>query len=405
MPGTEATVSGLLTFKNNTGKLSTTGTIRMDNVVVQSKPMGFPIELNYNASDDWKAGILQVSNTQLKLGSAPFVINGTVNGKSSPALADLKLNTQNASLVELVKLFEAFGVVLSPAMEPSGDLSADLTARGPLSAPALAGTLRLSQLKLRGLMASALQINLNLATSGFAAPDLAASNLSAPELVRTKLARALIGKVSVNLNDGKLTGVDMAQQLGAIGRFTGLSKVADGSTHVSEMTGDFNLKNGLASTDNLKALTDAGTIAVTGTASLTDQQLDMKATAVLSRTSSQRVGGNSIGGLMNTAIANQNGEIVVPVLVTGTIPNPKLSPDVSTMARMRFNNLLPSFGNPEQLTQRAQGTLSGGVNGTPAAISGNTPGAAASNQQQEENVAQNPSSGLGRFTRKKTPAK
>jgi AsmA protein len=384
LAGTEASISGSLKFKNEAGKVSTTGTIRMDNVVAHGKPLGFPIELNYNASDDLKAEVITVSNTQLKIGTAPFVINGTVNGTSTPALADLKLNTQNASIAELVKLAEAGGVSLSPGMQPSGRLSADLMARGPLSGPAVSGTLRATQLKVSGVLANALQINLNMAPPG-------------AELVRT-----LTGRISVSLNDGKLTGVDMAQQLGAIGKFTGASKIGDGATHVSSLTGDFDLKNGVASTNNLKALTDAGTIAATGTASLVNQGLDLKATAVLSKTSSQQVGGAGIGGMMTTAMANRNGEIVVPVLVTGTIPNPKVSPDVSAMAKMRISGLLPSFGNPGQLTQGVMANLGGGAGGLMNSLSGKTPGAAASNQPQNGNSVQNAASGLaGLFGGKK----
>jgi uncharacterized protein involved in outer membrane biogenesis len=389
LAGTDASISGNLKFKNETGTVSTNGTLRMDNVVVQGKQLGYPIELDYNASDDLKAEVIHVNNTQLKVGSAPFVINGTVNGKSTPALADLKVNTQNASLAELVKLAEAFGMSLSPGMDPSGRLSADLTARGPLSGPAVAGTLRVAQLKVSGVLANALQITLNMAPPG-------------PNLVQT-----LTGRITVNLNDGKLTGVDMAQQLGAIGRFTGASKVSDGATHVSELTGTFDLKNGLASTNDLKALTDAGTIAATGTASLVNQGLDMRATAVLSKASSQQVGGTAIGGLMSTAMANQNGEIVIPVLVTGTIPSPKVSPDLNAMAKMRMNNLLPSFSNPGQLTQGVLGQLgkggAGGVSGVLGALSGKSqPAAAASDQQKNGNSTQDAVSGLvGLFGKKK----
>jgi uncharacterized protein involved in outer membrane biogenesis len=382
LAGTDASISGSLKFKNEAGKVSTTGTLRMDNVVAHGKPLGYPIELNYNASDDLKAEVIQVSNTQLKIGSAPFLINGTVNGKSTPALADLKLNTQNASVAELVKLAEASGMALSPGMQPSGRLSADLTARGPLSGPAVAGTLRVTQLQVSGVVANALQINLNMAPPG-------------ADLVRT-----LTGRITVNLTDGKLTGVDMSQRLGAIGQFAGAGKIGDGATHVSALTGTFDLKNGLASTNDLKALTDAGTIAATGTASLVDQGLDMRATAVLSKTNSQQVGGSAIGGLMSTAMANQNGEIVVPVLVSGTIPSPKVSPDVNAIAKMRMSNLLPSFGNPGQLTQGVLGKLgsgggSGGVGGMLGALSGNAPGAAANNQPKKSgNPSQDAVSGL-----------
>ncbi len=389
LAGTNASISGNLKFKNNSGKISTNGTIRMDNVVAQGKPLGYPIQLDYNGSDDLKTEVIDITNTQLKIGSAPFTINGTLNGKSTPALANLKVNTQNASLAELVKLGESFGMALSPGMDPSGRLSADLTARGPLSGPAVAGVLRVAQLKVKGIEANALQITLNMAPPG------------------ENFVQTLTGRIGVNLNDGKLTGVDMAQQLGAIGKFTGASKVGDGATHISQLTGNFDLRNGLASTNDLKALTDAGTIAATGTASLVNQGLDMKATAVLSKTSSQQVGGTGIGGLMTTAMANKNGEIVIPVLVSGTIPDPKVAPDVSQMAKMRMSNMLPSFSDPGQLTQGVLGKLgggggAGGLGGVLGSLTGQQPGAAANNQQQKPaNSTQDTVNGLvGLFGKK-----
>jgi AsmA protein len=382
LAGTDANISGSLKFKNEAGKVSTNGTIRMDNVVAHGQALNYPIELDYNADDDLKAEVISVHNTQLKLGASPFVINGTVNGKSTPALADLKLNAQNASIAELVKLASAFGFALSPGMNPSGSLSADLTARGPISGPAVAGSLRASQLKVSGVVANALQINLNMAPPG------------------ANLVQTLTGRITVNLNDGKLTGVDMAQQLGTIGKFTGASKIGDGATHVSELTGTFDLKDGVATTNDLKALTDAGTITATGTASLVNQGLDMKATAVLSKASSQQAGGKVMGGLMNTAMANSNGEIVIPVLVTGTIPSPKVSPDMNAMAKMRMGNMLPN-------AQGALGQLgksAGGVGGALGSLTGKTPGAAASNQNNG-NTSQDPASGLAGLFGKKNSKK
>ncbi len=389
LAGTEATVSGNLRFKNADGNVSTTGQLRMDNVVAHGKPLGFPIELDLNASNNLTAGVVTVSNTRLKVGSSQFVIAGTVNGKSTPALADLKLNTQNTSMAELVKLAEAFGATISPNVQPSGLLTADLTARGPLSGPAVAGTLRATQLKVSGVTANSLLVTLNLAPLG-----------SDP-------VKTLTGHVSVNMTDGVLTGVDLSQKLGEIGKFTGATKVGQGATHVSSLTGDFDLKNGVAFTNNLKALTDAGTMAATGTTSLVDQGLNLKATAVLSKDSSQQVGGNAIGGMMTTAMANNNGEIVIPVIVTGTIPSPKVEPDVSAMAKMRVNGLLPSFSNPGQLTQGALAGASGGASGVLGALTGKTPGAASSNQGQQQkngNAVQDAIGGLGGlFGGKKKP--
>jgi AsmA protein len=376
MKGTDASISGNLRLNNNSGKASVAGNVRMESIVVRSKPLGYPVELECNASDDLTRDLVTISNTRLKIGNAPFAISGTINNKSVPAIADLKLNTQNAPIAELVALAQAFGASISPNLQPGGNLAADLTARGPLGAPALAGVLHATQLKVSGLDASSLQVNLNLAPPG------------------ENLLQTLSGKVSVNLSDGRLTGVDLSQRLGAIGKFQGVSGVSNGATHVSSLTGDFDLRDGTAYTNNLNALTDAGTVAATGSIGLADQVLNMKATAVLSKSSSQQVGGGSIGGLMTTALANKNGEIVMPLLVGGTVSSPKVSPDTAAIAEMRAKNILPSFSNPGALTHLGGSSGLGGVAG---ALEGNkTPGAAAANQQQQSgNAVQNAVGNLG----------
>jgi hypothetical protein len=123
---------------------------------------------------------------------------------------------------------------------------------------------------------------------------------------------------------------------------------------------------------------------------------------VLSKTSSQQVGGSGIGGMMTTAMANKNGEIVIPVLVTGTIPSPKVSADMGAMAKMRMSGLLPSFGNPGELTQGALAKVGGGTSGLLGSLTGKTTPGAAANNQQNGSSSQNPASGLaGLFGGKK----
>jgi hypothetical protein len=72
----------------------------------------------------------------------------------------------------------------------------------------------------------------------------------------------------------------------------------------------------------------------------------MHVTAVLSSALSQKVGGAGIGGFMNTALANRNGELVIPVLVTGTFDKPRFAPDLQKIAQMKLQNILPTAGNP-----------------------------------------------------------
>jgi hypothetical protein len=88
----------------------------------------------------------------------------------------------------------------------------------------------------------------------------------------------------------------------------------------------------------------------------------MHVTAVLNKALSQQVGGTQIGGFMNTALANNQGELVIPVIVTGTFQHPAVAPDVQQLAQMKLKNLLPTSKNPGQLTSGIIGQILGSKN-------------------------------------------
>ena len=82
---------------------------------------------------------------------------------------------------------------------------------------------------------------------------------------------------------------------------------------------------------------------------------------------------------MQTALANKNGELVLPVLISGTFDHPQFAPDMEQVAHMKLENMLPSFGNPGQLSsgilgaitgQGSQNGQQGGLGGIVGAITG-----------------------------------
>ena len=110
------------------------------------------------------------------------------------------------------------------------------------------------------------------------------------------------------------------------------------------------MRDGVARTDNLEASFEAGSFAATGTVDLIQQQLDLRVTAVLSKEYSDAAGGTRIGGLMTTAVANQKGEIAIPVIVTGTFQAPVFAPDLQKVAQMKLEQAVPTADNPAELT-------------------------------------------------------
>jgi len=152
------------------------------------------------------------------------------------------------------------------------------------------------------------------------------------------VTQTLNGPFSFTLSNGKLTKLDLVNELGKIGKFSGGSK---GYTAVSNMSGTFDVHNGVANTNDLKAALDVGTMAATGSINLVNEALGLHLTAVLDKGFSQSVGGTGVGGYLNTALANKNGELVLPVIVGGTMSHPLVAPDVQKIAQMKLNNIVP----------------------------------------------------------------
>src|SRR5262249_15225841 len=78
--------------------------------------------------------------------------------------------------------------------------------------------------------------------------------------------------------------------------------------------------------------------------------------------------------------ANKNGELVLPVLITGNMNHPVVAPDVQQIAKMKLNNLLPTAG----------GLVNGkgGANGLGGLVGGLLGG-----QQQQSQPQQKPANG------------
>ena len=197
------------------------------------------------------------------------------------------------------------------------------------------------------------------------------------------IARTLNGNLSLNLNNGKIMGVDLINQLADIGKFLAGRRPANAFTNIAKLSGTFNIRNGVAQTNDLQADIEGGNLAAQGLVGLADESLNMHLTAVLSKQFSQTVGGTGIGGMMNTALANNKGELVIPVIVTGTFTHPTFAPDLQKIAQMKVQHLLPSTSNPGALTSGLLGTLLGGQGTQGQKGLGGVLGALGGQQQQQ----------------------
>jgi uncharacterized protein involved in outer membrane biogenesis len=207
----------------------------------------------------------------------------------------------------------------------------------------------------------------------------------------SEVVKSLNGRLDLNLQNGRLAGIDLLNQLASIGKFLNLTKASEPFTNIAKLTGTFDVRNGLAHTDNLTAAIDGGTLGAKGDVDLANQTINMAATAVLSSQMAQQVGGTGIGGYLSTALANSKGELVMPVLITGRLNSPRVAPDTKTLAQMKLNNLLPTAGNASSITN-----ILGAITGKqqqPANANQQQQGHAQQNQQQQQKPA-NPVQGI-----------
>jgi hypothetical protein len=174
-----------------------------------------------------------------------------------------------------------------------------------------------------------------------------------------EIARSMNGTLSLTMPDGRIANMDLMHEIGNVARLLSGKDAVQRSTPVALLTGTFKVTNGLAQTDDLKATIEGGSLGASGSINLVDQGVNMRIIAVLSKDFSQRVGGTRVGGFMTTALANQQGELVIPMLMTGTMQQPRFAPDAQRMAEMKLRNLVPNLRNPQQLTTGILGAIAG----------------------------------------------
>ena len=448
---TDGIVSGHTDIANENGKVSANGQMTVDKPKLHGIDVGYPINADYNVSEDLTNDLLHIDKGAIKLGQTPINVTGTVNHKPTPAQLDVVLKANNVAIAEIARLAAAAGIAFAPGTTVNGQINADIKAQGSADKVALNGTIAGSNIQVSGkdiakpVEVKAVNIamtpteihsdNFNVTSGGTTAavqfsvkgyttnagsvdatlkapqaalPDVLAmakaygvtsldkvtgqGNLSVDlhaagpvaNLSSDQLMKALNGNINVNFNNMRYTGIDISHQL--LSMIGSKQPTKDqGYTNVQKMTGAIAVKSGVAQTNNLQATLDIGNVGAVGTANLVSQTLNMQLTAVLSKAFTQQIGG--AGGYMTTALANNQGELVVPATVTGTFQNPKVMPDVQKMAQMKLKGLIPTGDNPLGAGSSMLGGLLGGQKGQAG-----TPG-----QQQQNPVNQV----LGLFGQKK----
>ncbi|MFN7921456.1 MAG: AsmA-like C-terminal region-containing protein [Bryobacteraceae bacterium] len=156
-------------------------------------------------------------------------------------------------------------------------------------------------------------------------------------------AKSMNGTISFRFSDGKFLPLSMLGEVGRIAQFLKNKNESERSTGFMALTGDLEIRNGVADTQNLKLETGAATITAAGRMNLVDQTLSMKMLTTMNRSLSDEAGGSRIGGYLTAAVTNNKGELVIPSIVTGTFARPLIAPDAAQVAKLKLQYAVPEL--------------------------------------------------------------
>jgi AsmA protein len=330
-------------------KPALSGTITASNVQASGKEIAQPVQIQS----------VNLNLTPAEVRSNPFnvVSGGTTlntqfslrNYMSPTPMVDATVRAPNAQLPAILAMAKAYGVTSLDKVNGAGTLNLDMHAAGPIK------------------------------------------SITAAEIMK-----ALNGNMNLDFSNVKYSGADISHELASIAGFLNTNsnaQTSQGFTNILKMTGHILVKNGIAQTNDLQAQLDMGSVGAVGTADLASEALNIRVTAVLSQASSQRVGGQNVGGFLKTALANSQGELVIPALVTGTFSKPRFEPDIQQLAQMKLKGLVPNLSNPASIAGTLQNLLGGPKNPTE--------GQQQTQQQQQQQQPNPVEQVLGLFGKKK----
>jgi len=222
---------------------------------------------------------------------------GVAQYTSKSPTIDFALRSANVYLPEIVATAKAYGAKGLAPITGSGTLNLDLHASGPL----------------RSMRSS-------------------------------EIIKLLNGNANVDFRNVRIAGLGVEHELESIGRFQ-KSSHDQGGVDIEHLTGHFLVRNGIAQTNDLRAVLEGGTVVAAGTANLSSHALNLRVTAILSKAASQEAEGASWVETL-PVLTNSRGELVVPGIITGTFEHPKFEPDLQQRALMRLKGIVPTSDNP-----------------------------------------------------------
>ena len=131
--------------------------------------------------------------------------------------------------------------------------------------------------------------------------------------------KTLTGTGSFSIRDGKLPGVNLAGELGALAKAAGLNE-----TTFKRISGDLSIADGRLSTKQTTMDSSAGKVELGGGVGLADQKMSFEGKATV--TAGGAAAGQIISSVLSAATNSAVSGITVPFSIGGTLSNPTFLP-------------------------------------------------------------------------------
>ena len=335
-------------------KLEYQGTAHLENARLATAAISKPVEVA-TLDARFEARSARVEKFRLRLGSSTAEGEAQVTSFDPPR-AQVGLRIDQLDSAELAAIFKSSSpplrltnittqatyagqrLVLAPLNADlyGGKHRGEITVRLDGPAPAYEIRSQLERIESSQLL-TAVTPALRQVIAG---PLTAQLNLDLGSSSGADLARALNGQIKLNFSQGRLLNFNLLDELATLAKFLRINPQAERATSFLALTGDLQIKDGVASTENLKLDLDKASTTLTGTLGFSDQKLNLKLNTVLTRAYSDEIGGTRIGGYLSSAVANPRGELILPTLVTGTFAQPRFAPDAGAIAKLKMQNVL-----------------------------------------------------------------
>lgn len=164
-------------------------------------------------------------------------------------------------------------------------------------------------------------------------------NLAFSPKAGEEIARTLNGTMELQMANGKMSGIQILNEVAAVGKLLGVMKIKETFTEIVHFGSTMQVANGVVTTKDLALNFGAGNLTGEGTIGLVDQSLNLRITTVLGKEFAAKAGGGALGDIIGAIFSGPQGQIVIPSIVTGTFAQPRFAPDTERAARLKVEGM------------------------------------------------------------------